>query len=102
MFASTPPVTVPPRLCRTSTDRDRILSIPPVPFASITSCLVSTIWSVSGPGSTAITALITSCVELIAGIPPSTGVAESHAYRLSPAAFLSPGSSGEDIGAGVT
>ena len=60
------------------------------------------IWSVSGPGSTAITALITNWVELSAGIPPSTGVADSHAYKLSPAAFLSPESSGEEIGAGVT
>ena len=45
---------------------------------------------------------MTNCVELREGIPPSTGVADSHAYRLSPAAFLSPESSGEEIGAGVT
>ena len=35
-------------------------------------------------------------------MPPSTGVADTQAYKLSPAAFLSPASRGEEIGAGVT
>ena len=36
ILASTPPVTAPPKLCLTWTDRDRISSIPPEPFASST------------------------------------------------------------------
>ena len=36
------------------------------------------------------------------GTPPFTGVAETHRFRTSPFAFLSDGSSGEEIGAGVT
>ncbi len=43
IFASTPPVTAPPRLCLTCTDKDSISSIPPEPLASRTSSGVNII-----------------------------------------------------------
>ena len=58
--ASTPLEIELPRLCRTSTDNDSILSMPPEAFASSISSSVSTISSISGPGSTVMIASTTN------------------------------------------